>query len=232
MTIQSVGSGGSIAGTHAPRTSSEDYSGEIKALQDQKTGIQKQIDELKAGKQSQEIKDKQIKILQQQITELDAEIQQKQMAQAKSKVEGNVQQNHATPAQNAESGDRVEISGQAVQSQLQLTELYDKAGKLASMNKTAKGQAAALASDAEIAAGNGNEKVAATLGSESGRLSATASSAAIDAAHEASKVVHKQGNVKTGETPKRDEDRKTKDSREPSAWQKDQMTSDGSDKEN
>jgi hypothetical protein len=203
MTIQSIGSNygfASTTGAQSAKSSSDDYSSEIKLLQDEKKEIQKQINDIKTGKQSQEIKDSQMKVLQQQMTEIDAKIQQKQIEQAKDKVTDNTQQNKTTAAQTGNDNDRVEISGKAVLNQMQLTDLYNKSGKLEAMSKTAHSKAAELKSDAKIAADNGNTKVSATLSGESGSLSAAADNEITDATHIASNAV-KGGNKAKTENP-------------------------------
>ena len=187
LIVQAIGSKSGFGGVANTLSSADTYNDEIKLMQDQKANIQKQIDDIKTGKQNQEQKDQQVKILQQQLAEINAEIQQKQLEQAKDKFSDQKQKSDGAQTHNGDR-DRVEISGRAVLSQLQLSDLYNRVGKFNFMSKMAKGRAGELKSDAEIAASNGNTKVAATLSAQCGSYTAAASSEVAQAAHEASKV--------------------------------------------
>ena len=187
MTIQSIGPSSTFGSTakisgigNSSNTSSDDS--EIQTLQDEKENIQKQISEIKASDNDSETKQKLTKTLESQITGINAEIQQKQLAKAKQKVESAVSSQGSSKSDvSNETGnthsnkDSVQISNISVtESALKLMDTYDKFGKLISMSKSAKNKAASLNSDAKLQDNAGSKTSAGKLYAEGAEMSARA----------------------------------------------------------
>lgn len=191
MTINAIGSTaayGSIAAAKSKSLSSSDDDSEIKSLQEQKKVIQKQIDDIKTSKQSDEIKQEQLKPLQQQLTQIDAQIQQKQLEKAKESAESDSGVSSASNG-SSDGNDSVQISNASVNSGLlKMMDSYDKFGKLVSLSSSLKYKGAVMQSDAEIIAGNGNNTVAAKLDAQCSAFSADANGILISASKEAAKA--------------------------------------------
>jgi hypothetical protein len=78
------------------------YDAEIKSLQDQKTQIQKQIDQIKSGSANTQIKEQLISALKEQMEQIDSQIQQKQMERfQQQKTNGDNENSNQVNADNA-----------------------------------------------------------------------------------------------------------------------------------
>lgn len=197
MTIQSTGSSTAYGSSaiSSPGSSSQPSStdSEIKALQQQKETLEKQIKEIKEGDDDSDTQQMLTKTLENQITEIDAQIQQKQIEKAKTKTDG-IGSSQSSSKSDVSSGtsnnddncDSVQISGDSVSEDvIKLADTYDKFGKLVSMSNSAKVKAAELNSDAEMLADAGNETGAGKLYAQGAKMSAQADSELSSAAKEA-----------------------------------------------
>lgn len=139
----------------------ENVNNEIKALQLQKSQIEKEIERIKSNtKTTQKIKDDLIKPLQKQIDEIESEIQQKQMENVEKSYNKDEKVNKNT---NITDSKNIKEKNDSAKDYLLLdnSAAYNRIKKIGAIKVSLKGSSAVLQKEADIDEDRGNTKAAA-----------------------------------------------------------------------
>lgn len=139
----------------------ENVNNEIKALELQKSQIEKEIERIKSNtKTTQKIKDDLIKPLQKQIDEIESEIQQKQMENVEKSDNKDEKVNKNT---NITDSKNIKEKNDSAKDYLLLdnSAAYNRIKKIGSIRVSLKGSSAVLQKEADIDEDRGNTKAAA-----------------------------------------------------------------------
>lgn len=139
----------------------ENVNNEIKALQLQKSQIEKEIERIKSNtKTTQKIKDDLIKPLQKQIDEIESEIQQKQMENVEKSDNKDQKVNKNTDITDSKN---IKEKNDSAKDYLLLdnSAAYNRIKKIGAIRVSLKGSSAVLQKEADIDEDRGNTKAAA-----------------------------------------------------------------------
>lgn len=132
---------------------------EVKALQSQKSQIEKEIEKIKGNTTTtQKIKDDLIKPLQKQIDEIESEIQQKQMENIQDNNDNNTNKTSSSADNN-----NLKNKNDLTNDNLLLNNLdaYNSIKNMSHLKTLLKGSSSVLSTEAEIDEGRGNKIAAA-----------------------------------------------------------------------
>jgi len=198
MTVQGISSKSAYdaIGPSGKSSQTSDLDEEIKMLESQKETINKQIEQYKTAKDANsDSKQKLIKNLENQVIEIDAQIQQKQIEKAKEKVTDAAKSDDNNADANGSQNDKGNMQQgltRDAQKAVSQIETYNRYGKLASMSKTSKAKAAELQSDADFEASAGGKTTAGKLYEESAEMRSQGNEELSSAARQASKINKKE----------------------------------------
>jgi chromosome segregation ATPase len=139
----------------------ENVNNEIKALELQKSQIEKEIERIKSNtKTTQKIKDDLIKPLQKQIDEIESEVQQKQMENVEKSYNKDEKVNKNT---NITDSKDIKEKNDSAKNYLLLdnSAAYNRIKKIGAIKASLKGSSAVLQKEADIDEDRGNTKAAA-----------------------------------------------------------------------